>query len=95
MSGAEFLETRKMLIKTLHMITEDLPLYTFFNRVRQFSLADLKKQCAELCIMADEKTPATARFKATVDHRHVVTLDVTWAIQLDAHHPQLIPQTLH
>ena len=68
MSGAEFHETRKMLIKTLlrlHMITEDLPLYTFFNRIRQYSLAELKKQCAELCIMADEKTPATARFKAT------------------------------
>jgi hypothetical protein len=66
--GPEFNETKALLLKTLlrlHMVIEEMPLYTFFNRVRKLPLADLKKQCVALCKMADATTPATARFKPT------------------------------
>jgi hypothetical protein len=66
--GPEFHETRALLLKTLlrlHMVTEEMPLHTFFNRVRQRSLTELKQQCTALCKKAEVSTPATARFKTT------------------------------
>ena len=65
-NAPEHNETKCLLIKTLlriHLGVEEMPLFTFFNRIRQFPLAMLKDQCTALCELAEMTTPATAKVK--------------------------------